>query len=265
VVNQPRPLIPCLRQIFIHFVIYPIVSRYRHYERARKELVGLRAQARLFQGREVRTVFDVGSNKGDMLARYTSLFPSATIYGFEPTPGLYRALQQRFVAFKTVILLQKAVSEVNGTSAFYQSAQNADMNSLLAPGKHNWMEEVTTSEVDCITLDSFCEQHGIQQIDILKLDIQGGEFSALRGAANLLAQHKIECIYFEHVFYELYGNQPSLGKLVSWLEDHGYSLFNFYDAHYITQTQQLAWCDLLFISPELQAKLSQNEGLTAAT
>ena len=36
------------------------------------------------------------------------------------------------------------------------------------------------------TLDEYCEEHSIQQIDLLKIDIEGGELNCLKGATKIL-------------------------------------------------------------------------------
>lgn len=47
------------------------------------------------------------------------------------------------------------------------------------------------------SIDDFCYKQNIKQIDLLKLDIEGHELSALRGAKNMLKQKAIKNIQFE--------------------------------------------------------------------
>ena len=52
-------------------------------------------------------------------------------------------------------------------------------------------------QVRCTTLDRFCSERGVKQIDVLKIDTEGFEFEVLKGASSMLAQQAIKFIYFE--------------------------------------------------------------------
>jgi hypothetical protein len=52
-------------------------------------------------------------------------------------------------------------------------------------------------EVNIITLDSFCFENNITQIDLLKMDTEGNEFAILEGAKRMLAERRIKAIHFE--------------------------------------------------------------------
>ena len=50
----------------------------------------------------------------------------------------------------------------------------------------------------CITLDSYAADNAIERIDLLKIDVEGHEMAALRGAAGLLSEGRVDAIYFEY-------------------------------------------------------------------
>ncbi len=52
------------------------------------------------------------------------------------------------------------------------------------------MENVTTILVPTTSIDNFCEREGIDEIHILKMDIQAGELLALKGAYKKLKEKK---------------------------------------------------------------------------
>jgi FkbM family methyltransferase len=52
-------------------------------------------------------------------------------------------------------------------------------------------------EVGVNTLDNLALRHGLEVIDFLKLDLEGHELSALRGAVRLFERHAIRAIVFE--------------------------------------------------------------------
>lgn len=78
---------------------------------------------------------------------------------------------------------------------------------------------------------------------LLKLDVQGAELDVLRGAAKLLS--KIDAIYCEVSFVELYAQQPTASEIISFLRDHNFLLrgvFNMSTTKQFGATQ----ADLLF-------------------
>ena len=46
---------------------------------------------------QIKTIFDLGANRGDISVRYRSEFPGAAIYAFEPFPGSFDQLKLRFI------------------------------------------------------------------------------------------------------------------------------------------------------------------------
>lgn len=51
--------------------------------------------------------------------------------------------------------------------------------------------------VPVTTLDSFAEQRGIDEIDVLKIDVEGADLNVLRGAERLLGDNRIKTIIVE--------------------------------------------------------------------
>ncbi len=52
-------------------------------------------------------------------------------------------------------------------------------------------------QIQQITLDDYVDQNNIQQIDFLKIDVEGHEFAVLEGCARLLRENRIRAIQFE--------------------------------------------------------------------
>jgi hypothetical protein len=97
-----------------------------------------------------------------------------------------------------------------------------------------------------VTLDEFCRNKRINCIDILKLDIQGGELRALKGAARLLSERRIRLVYAEVLFVHIYQGQAWFDDLAAFLRSAGYSLFDLYNFVY-TESGQVKWGDAIFV------------------
>ena len=129
------------------------------------------------------TVVDLGANVGYYtLIASQMVGPNGMVYAFEPDPRNYKYLLGNIKAndCPNVIAVEKAVS--NSTMP---------MNFILDPqGAEGWLIPVGRSEgtsmiVQAVSLDDFFGQKGWPSIDLIKMDIEGGEKAALEGMSEL--------------------------------------------------------------------------------
>jgi FkbM family methyltransferase len=199
-------------------------------------------------GAQVQIVFDIGANRGDVAEYYQAIFPQATVFAFEPFPESFNILKERFSNNNRVKCFQYAVAADATPKTFYVN-KNVDTNSLLKPKATGLSSDVQVSnqsiiEVPCVTLDEFCAEKNINSIDILKMDIQGGEFDALKGAAGLLERQSIGLIYSETYFVEQYESQPLFHDISKLLFGYRYALQDIYNPIY--GKGSIAWADVIF-------------------
>lgn len=200
-------------------------------------------------GKESPVIFDIGANRGDTVITYRELFPKANIFAFEPFPGSFNILKERFATDKLVKSYQVALDAKPGKKTFYVN-HNVDTNSLLVPqetglSSDKQVKNISNIEVETITIDSFCNDNKIEYIDILKMDIQGGELGALKGAVNLLQQKKVGLIYSEVYFLEQYKDHPLFHEISAFVHSHGYYLQDIYNPIY--GKGNIAWGDAIFV------------------
>ena len=82
-------------------------------------------------------------------------------------------------------------------------------------------------------LDDFIHENSIEQVDLLKLDLQGSELLALTGASKALSEGKIRSILCEVLFVKSYEGQPNPSTLLQHLSDfHSFIIFNLYQPHF---------------------------------
>jgi FkbM family methyltransferase len=133
-------------------------------------------------------VADVGANIG-----YFSLLAArqvgshGKVYAFEPYPGNYELLVKNIEAnnYTNIIPVCKAVSSTSGTLRFFGSSTNHGRHSLEPSNVFNLANEF---EVEGITLDEYFQQVvKSQQIDILKIDVEGAEQLVIEGSRTILA------------------------------------------------------------------------------
>lgn len=127
-------------------------------------------------------IIELGAHVGGYTEALSHIFPSATIYAFEPNPELFNQLRRRFDHGQSVKPIPFAVSNRSGTAEFYIT-RGAVKHSLLR-GTTERTRPIKSIEVPTITIDEFCQQESIREIHILSMDIQGGELQALGGGGS---------------------------------------------------------------------------------
>ena len=192
----------------------------------------------IFEESKVRTIFDVGANIGDITRQFHDAFPEAVIYTFEPSPDTFKALSARFSGDPRINLYDYAVMDKPGSVAFFCN-RVSPTDSILSPSGESsqWVDGKEGSSLECINravvrstdLDTFCREHGIEAIDILKIDTQGAEVHVLRGAKDSLEHRKVRVILAELLFVPVYENQPYFYQVCNFLSSYGYSLVNLFN------------------------------------
>ncbi len=200
---------------------------------------------------QVQTIFDVGAYDGQTALHYASLFPKAQVYAFEPFPESFQQASELTKQEARIKPYPMAVSSSEG-KALLNVNEFAPTNSLLASNKignnvDNLTQTKRTEEVNTISLDTFCTNENVTFIDILKMDIQGGELEALKGATKLLEAQKIGIIYTEVEFVSIYKDQPLFSDIELYLRQFGYRLYRIMNMH-ADEQGQLLWADAIFLS-----------------
>jgi FkbM family methyltransferase len=178
------PLISHLRRvsnkIYEHaFPIYRLCYRtFKAYaDHAERRLL----RSVLFPG---AVVVDAGANIG-IYSQFLARCVGATgiVHSFEPSPENFRRLQSATRKLANVRLSQAAVGECTGRSRLYLSDKlNVDHRTYATE-----IASRQTVPIDIIALDDYFKPG--QRVDLIKMDIQGYELHALRGASRVVTDN----------------------------------------------------------------------------
>ncbi len=154
--------------------------------------------------------------------------PQVSIHAFEPVPETFFSMRKNLTA-KKVHLHNLAIAEEDGTKTFYHwdgSAQTGELSSLYRRPvvEKNLNASVKPITVQSCTLDTFCEEQGIREIDFLKIDTEGAELDVLRGAASLFRARRIRILQFEYGGTYL-DSRITLKQIWELLRESSYSVF----------------------------------------
>lgn len=216
------------------------------------------AQTLFFQSHERLTVFDAGVHLGHSSREYLDAFPNCRVLGFEPEDKNFAAAKAMLAPYgDRMELLKNALSASDATNVLQVNAHDGT-HSLLEIGDGRYWEgqaeNVGQQQVRTVSLGTVCAERGIDTVDILKMDIQGGELQALKGAAGLLERGAISLIALEVLFKPLYKDQPLFWDVADHLRSFGYGLHGLFESHYHSRNPHvLSWADAIFIAPRLQS------------
>ena len=145
------------------------------------------------------TLFDVGANVGNYSKALNELFgDSATIHSFEPSKKTFERLVQTTSAIPKIISNNFGLSDKEGSLLLYTDKEGSGLASLYQREiEHHGISMSQSEEIKLSTIDSYCKNGNINRIHFLKLDIEGNEFNALKGAAQMINNKKIDFIQFE--------------------------------------------------------------------
>jgi len=212
-------------------------------------------QQRLLVETSSKIIFDVGANIGQTAIKYRNLFPDAKVYSFEPCPEVFDVLSKKFANDPFVFPINTAVSSTEKFVDFYVNDYDQMSSTLpLDITAQEWVKSERNIihkaiQVPSDQIDRFCEREKIHQVDILKMDIQGGEIDALKSAKKMLSNQSIKLIYLEINFAPLYQGQGSFCEINHLLLNHGYEFYGFYNNRH--RNGKLKFCDAIFISPAI--------------
>ncbi|MFC5410892.1 FkbM family methyltransferase [Larkinella bovis] len=143
-------------------------------------------------------IFDVGANVGSYAQLVLKTFESrATVHCFEPSHSTYQTLVAAVTA-PTVIKHPFGLSSKTGQLPLYADAEQSGMMSVYSRDLQHLNISFGPMEVATFsTVDAFCREQNIPEISLLKIDVEGHEFSVLEGAQQLLKDQRIRFIQFE--------------------------------------------------------------------
>ena len=141
-------------------------------------------------------VFDVGGFRGEWTEAVLERAPQAQVFTFEPNSDSFDRIRARLGDRASVQPFALGAEDTSGSLSAPPGLPQ--MGSLH--GRDLKQLDLVVEELESVTVrstDSFCAEHHINQIDLLKLDVEGHELAALVGATGMLKRSAIKAVQFE--------------------------------------------------------------------
>lgn len=154
-----------------------------------------------FKDKNNITIFDVGANVGNYSLSLINSFPNASIYAFEPNPLTFDLLTEKTKNNKSILCYKIGFSNQKSSSEIFsyksdEVSEHASLYKEVMSEIHN-DKSISSFQINLETLDEFSKENKIENIDFLKIDTEGHEYSVLSGALNLIKTKSIDVIQFE--------------------------------------------------------------------
>ncbi len=175
---------------------------------------------------------DGGAHDGQVARQFLGRFPGLEVYAFEPNADLFPQLEAN-LADAPGERHQLALSSKTQTLKMF--INDSPMTSSVLPRNGNcelYFDAATrvkeVRELQATSLDDWFDRSNLKGVDVIKLDLQGYELEALRGAERILRQG-VACVYIEVNFVPFYEGSATFGEIDSFMRSRGYKLFNLYN------------------------------------
>lgn len=214
------------------------------------------------------TVLDIGANFGLYAYHLAKLVgETGRVYCFEPVPFTSRTLRlvSGLLRFKAE-LVDKGCSDKAGKITF--NVPVSDTGSVSAglsfigtrnddrPGRTQHARFKKTRQVDCdvIVIDDYLPQ--LENVTLIKCDIEGADLFALRGARRTLEKHHPTVICEINPWF-LEGFGLRVADLVEFFSELGYELFRYENGGlYPTLAADVVEDNWVFVHPERRDRVA---------
>ncbi|WP_373530521.1 FkbM family methyltransferase [Nostoc sp.] len=176
------------------------------------------------------TAIDIGANIGYMTSIMAKkVGKTGSVYCYEPQPEIYKELSENINSWQASmgwyqIKAQKiALSNESGEGLLETPTdfiQNRGIATLISSKEgFSGQINVNSSQTHIVSLSTLDETlRTNEQIDVIKIDVEGHEFEVLQGAARIITKQHIRDILFEE-----HRSYPS--SVTQFLEERGYTIF----------------------------------------
>lgn len=176
----------------------------------------------------IASIVDCGANTGDWTKMIQKYFPQSSIFMIEGNPKLESMLSQVGVPYVISLVGDRR----NQTVQFHTHRKYHTGGSVYREQLYSTMKssDIVIESYQSRRIDDLLAAQNITKVDFLKLDIQGSEFNALRGAIETLKS--VTYVTLEISVHQYNPGAVQFSDINIFLEKRGFRLYDVIDLRY---------------------------------
>jgi FkbM family methyltransferase len=207
-------------------------------------------------------VFDIGANVGLYSIALAQRFQYSKVIAFEPIVSTFQELKRNLDLnhIDNVMTYNIGLSDRSCDAPFYFDRTVSGATSGAPLGPEFGPTETLICPVE--TLDDFVDRTGYKP-DLIKCDVEGGEFQVFRGGARLFERYK-PMVFTEMLrkWSKRFGYQPN--EIISFFKQFGYQCFALSNGilhPFLEMTEQTVETNFFFLNSDRHLEMVRFLGL----
>ena len=197
------------------------------------------------RGLRITSALDGGAANGGWTRQFKQIYPEAPVLAVDPRDDVQADLQQLSRELAGVTVAQTLLGADVGEVEFHESLDQSSMLPASDSPDGAGANSARARKAPITTIDALVRSLSFPWPQLIKLDLQGAEMIALRGADEALRH--ADALLLELSFIRLQKGAPLAAEMIAFLQERSFRLYDIAGLWHRPLDGALAQGDFLFL------------------